>query len=445
VAETFVFFGCSFVIGQAVFLGWLHNLIGQEAYNYWIYVPVIWGAVRFGRRGTSLVIAMTAIQILLGIIYEAGYFATLAQTGLLHFWFYTLLMVILGMTLALVITERNFSLKVLSTSEERLKLAVASGQVGIWDLNLTTNTLIWDDTMFNLYGTNQQDFSGAYDAWTTRLHPEDKTVTEQALRDAILGKSDYKPEFRVVWPNGEVRSIKGHAKVILNESGEPVRMIGTNWDDTVQASTRLMLRTTHAAINTCKSAYYWINPTGQVIDSNEAGCLSLGFTYEELIGQSIWDFDPDFTPESWPTKWEKVRQVKKMIIESHHRRKDGSVFPVEVTCNFYYDNDNEYSFVFVQDITERKQAEHLLSSSENKYWTLFECAKDAIIIADTTSGLIIDCNEQAQQMLGKTKEAIIGLHQSAVHPPEKAEEYKKIFKEHVEKGKSTHKDVYLIH
>src|SRR5665647_3174493 len=84
------------------------------------------------------------------------------------------------------ITELKQTEAALRASEQRLKLAVASGQVGIWDLNLQTNELIWDDTMFALYGARREDYSGTYDAWSTRLHPEDRAATEAALQDLSL-------------------------------------------------------------------------------------------------------------------------------------------------------------------------------------------------------------------------------------------------------------------
>ena len=51
-----------------------------------------------------------------------------------------------------------------------------------------------------------------------------------ALQQAIERNQDYAPEFRIVWPDGEVRWIKGHARVLRDKAGQPIRMIGTNWD-----------------------------------------------------------------------------------------------------------------------------------------------------------------------------------------------------------------------
>ncbi len=120
----------------------------------------------------------------------------------------------------------------LRLSEARLKLAVQSAKVGVWEYDVQTQSVIWDDTMFSLYGARRQDFSGAYDAWATHLHPDDKTAAEAALTDALKGRADYAHEFRVRWASGEVHHINAHAWVIRDAAGQALRMIGINWDIT---------------------------------------------------------------------------------------------------------------------------------------------------------------------------------------------------------------------
>jgi PAS domain S-box-containing protein len=358
-AETLIFFISAFLFGQIVFIGWFHEFLGRQIDNHWMYIFVIWAALCFGRHGTLLITAIASVQVLFGVFNKTGFTAALAEPELMYSWFYIMLMIFIGMALALTINERNLSLKAVRASEERLKLAAASGQVGIWDLNLLTNDLFWDDAMFALYGIKRDDYSGAYETWSKRLHPEDKALTEQALQDAIHGKRDYQPEFRVIWPNGEIHFIKGHAKIVKNESGEAIRIIGTNWDNSAHAITRQQLYFAHTAINTCKSAFFWINSAGELVDVNEAACQSLGYSRNEMLGMKIFDFDPDFKEEDWNLKWQKLREKKKLNIESRHARKDGTLFPVEVICHYIFAEGMEYSFAFIQDITQRKQIEAL--------------------------------------------------------------------------------------
>lgn len=291
----------------------------------------------------------------------------------------------------------------LRISEERLKLAVDSGQVGIWDLNLQTNELIWDDNMFALYGARREDFSRAYDAWSTRLHPEDRAKTEVALQDAVAGIREYEPEFRVIWTDGETHYIKGHAKVVRDEAGNPLRMVGTNWDNSAHAYTQQQLRLAHAAINQSGSAFFWVNPQGQVTEVNDYGSTSLGYSREELIGQPVWKFDPEVSAESWPVLWDKTKKSGTLTFETRHRRRDGSTFPIEITIHYLVVDGKEYNFSFSQNITERKTAEVSLRKSEERYHSIVSASPMCIHEIDM-AGRIISMNPAGLLMMGIKEE-----------------------------------------
>jgi len=92
-------------------------------------------------------------------------------------------------------------------------------------------------------------------------------------------------------------------------------------------------------------------------------------------------------------------------------------------------------FIIYENITDIKRAEEALRESEEKYRSLFQNAGDAIFIADTGTGLILDANRQAEQLLGRPRKEIIGMHQFKLHPSHRAEYYKDKFREHVQKGR----------
>ena len=318
---------------------------------------------------------------------------------------------------ALSITQRKQTEAGLSASEERLKLATALSQVGIWEYNIQTDEHIWDDTMFALYGIRREDFSGAYDAWATHLHPEDRAATETALQDAIDGKREYQAEFRVIWPNGEVHYIKGHAQVIRDAAGNPVRMIGINWDNGANARTQQQLQLAHAAINKGRNAFFWISPKGQVINVNDYACQNLGYARGELIGCNISYFDPDFPSESWPMSWAAIKEKKVRTIERRHRRKDGTVFPVEIITNYIAFNGEEYCFAFALDITERKLNEQALRESEEKFRAITDNAKTVIFMKDL-AGRYLHVNREYEELFHVSNSAIQGKTGYDIFPRE---------------------------
>ncbi|MFK8051538.1 MAG: PAS domain-containing protein [Woeseiaceae bacterium] len=120
----------------------------------------------------------------------------------------------------------------------RLVLALDASGVGVWDWDIQSDVLIWDDQMYALYGIEADDFSGAFEAWQNGLHPEDRQSAEEEIQQAIAQKEKFFATFRVVWPVGTVRNLQGIADVILNAHGEPERMIGVYWDITDAVAVR---------------------------------------------------------------------------------------------------------------------------------------------------------------------------------------------------------------
>ncbi len=123
----------------------------------------------------------------------------------------------------------------------RLALATRAGGVGVWDFNLESNVLLWDDQMFMLYGVDKLNFIVTYDSWITAIHPGDMAQVEHQIQTAIIGDAEFDSEFRVIWPEGTIHNIRALATVQRDSSGKPLRMIGTNWDITVQKETEATL------------------------------------------------------------------------------------------------------------------------------------------------------------------------------------------------------------
>ena len=90
--------------------------------------------------------------------------------------------------------------------------------------------------------------------------------------------------------------------------------------------------------------------------------------------------------------------------------------------------------VLESEVAERKKTEKALRESELKFKTIFENAGGAILIVNTETGKILECNSQAEQLLGRPRAEIIGMHQSKLHPEGEEKKYKEKFAAHVQKG-----------
>lgn len=84
-----------------------------------------------------------------------------------------------------------------------------------------------------------------------------------------------------------------------------------------------------------------------------------------------------------------------------------------------------------EDVTEQKRAEQALFESERKFRTLYDNANDAIFIADAGSGMLVDANQKAEELIGRSLDEIRCMHHTELHPPEEQEEYTRNFQKHV--------------
>ncbi len=107
-------------------------------------------------------------------------------------------------------------------------------------------------------------------------------------------------------------------------------------------------------------------------------------------------------------------------------------------------DDLAYGIMTLRTRAAHKEAERALMESEEKYRKLIQTANDAIFLADAETGIIIDANKKAEELLGLTAEKIIGMHQTQLHPPEEAERYQKIFQDHVRIEKLISEDIYVV-
>ena len=120
--EALLIVGLSLLVGQVVFLDWLHGSVGQVARGYWMFLFITWAAVRLGPHGAVLMIAMTAIQALIGAYQGSGFFSNdIAKTGLSNYFFYMLSLSAVGMALATYFAQKQSATQALKTYQLHLE------------------------------------------------------------------------------------------------------------------------------------------------------------------------------------------------------------------------------------------------------------------------------------------------------------------------------------
>ena len=129
-------------------------------------------------------------------------------------------------------TSIKQSQKALQAFSDRLTLATDAGMIGIWEYEVISGNLIWDNIMMKLYKIDPAQFHDTYEDWRRKIHPEDQAKAETKLREAILNKTHFTDEFRIIWPNGQIRYIKTDALMQTGEDGLVERVTGVSQDIT---------------------------------------------------------------------------------------------------------------------------------------------------------------------------------------------------------------------
>jgi PAS domain S-box-containing protein len=126
--------------------------------------------------------------------------------------------------------------------EERLQLALEVANVGTWDWDLGTNRIIRSSNAVRMLGLAAEGEHTTRDEFYARVHPDDRARVIQATNDSLEGGADFDIEYRIVRPDGEVRWLVDRARVFRDDSGRPIRMIGSRMDITSRRGVEDRLR-----------------------------------------------------------------------------------------------------------------------------------------------------------------------------------------------------------
>jgi PAS domain S-box-containing protein len=118
----------------------------------------------------------------------------------------------------------------LRASEERLRLALAAGRMGVWHERLDTGEATWSEAAFRLFGVEPGRFDPA--GFRALVHPEDRARLDAGRAAAMERHEDWRDEFRVILPDGGERWLAGRGSYARDAAGEPVAVTGVSWDIT---------------------------------------------------------------------------------------------------------------------------------------------------------------------------------------------------------------------
>ena len=256
------------------------------------------------------------------------------------------------------ITERKRAEEALRESEQRWRnLAEALPQ------------LVWTDTpdgYCDYLSSQWEKYTGVPASehmgsrWMEALHPDDLERVRHCWTEAVAGRADYDVEFRIRRADGEYRWFKARGVPIRDSAGEIVKWFGTCTDITDLKRAEEALRESERRFRTfvdhAADAFFLTDEQGRILDVNRRACESLGYTRDELIGMTPFDF-VDLEPTEVEDRIRHVLAGEAIAFESRHRRKDGTVFPVETRGKSFREGGRQFVVAMARDVTERKRLE----------------------------------------------------------------------------------------
>jgi PAS domain S-box-containing protein len=321
--------------------------------------------------------------------------------------------------------ESLIAFRGLRESEARLEAAQRLARVGWWERDYATGHVSLSDEACRIFGVQPLELPQWHGRWLSLIHPDDRENIAAASDLALRGGRRYDVEYRVVRPDGAVRVVHSQGDVTRDVSGRPVRQFGVMQDITDWRHAEEALRASEARFRTfvdhATDGLFLHDEHAVVIDVNRQACESMGYSRDELVGMHPRDFDAGLDAASVAQLGKRVGAGETVTFETLHRRKDGSVFPVEVRVRQFQQAKRRLNLSIVRDTSERKLAEETLREKDNALqMARTELARVSRLttLGELTTSVVHEVSQPLGAMIAS---AAAGARWLAADPPEVAE------------------------
>ncbi len=268
--------------------------------------------------------------------------------------------------------EAESAREALLQSEERLRLTLGYSGIGVWSWEIAPDLVVADENCSVLFGLSRGQFPKSIHDCSQLVHPDERKHILKGLNDCVKRGSEYKSEFRVIWPNGTVRSLAARGKVLCDSKGVPHRLIGVCWDFTERLEAEENLRLTQmrlvaeakfrGLLEAAPDAVVVVNLRKIIVLVNAQVEKLFGYSREELLGQTIDMLLLEGFTDDQPERPMILSQLPHLLAngtgtETTGFCKDGTVFPAEFTISPTMSEEGVVVTYAIRDITERKRVE----------------------------------------------------------------------------------------
>jgi PAS domain S-box-containing protein len=272
------------------------------------------------------------------------------------------------------ITERKRAQEKLKRSEIQLAVAQEIAHVGSWERNLETDTAVWSTELYRIFGLNPEEPVESFENFLDRIHPDDRELVRKSIEKAKVSGRSFMIEFRLIRPSGEIRTVQSQAKMVMNETGEAIKILGAAQDITERKEAEERLRKSEILLSTAQQiahigSWEWDLLQGVVNWSDEM---------YRIHGLKTQDFVPTFdafVQKVYPEDRLFVRKAIETALSDHRpfsfeyrlTRPDGKVRTVYAQGEVVLKEGQPVTMIATaQDITERKRFEEQLRTSREQ-------------------------------------------------------------------------------
>ncbi len=258
--------------------------------------------------------------------------------------------------------------KKLAKSEEGQNQAQAIAHIGNWEKDFATGKVSWSDEAFRILGYKPGEVEPSDEVFLSKVPKEDIKEVKRIFDSAEKGTKSYALVHRVRRDNGEIRIVRTESKPLLDETGSTVGMYGILEDITERKiAAEEKDRLSNVVQKSLNEIYMFNSEDHKFVYVNEGALRNLGYTLEEMLNMSPQEIIPKYTP----SKFKKLvnilvnRMEEKIVFESENRRKDGSLYPVEIHLQLIKEEYKKIFVAIIIDITERKKAENIIKRNSD--------------------------------------------------------------------------------
>ncbi len=264
------------------------------------------------------------------------------------------------------ITRRKRAEIAFRRTNQLLRDAQKIARLGYYEYDVENDLILPDAGIYEILNISGEEPVFTFHEFCRFIHPDEREQVQAEMGAASRENRSYSQIFRIIARGGPELWVKAWIEPGIGKEGYYSPVFGAMQDITDVRQTEEELLRMQIAVETSRDEVLYIAPDGTVLYGNQQAVNTYGKN-GSLMGFSIGDIDPAYSPDKWKHHWATMRKQKFRLSESLHRNRDGIIFPVEVAETYGQLGPQAFCCLYSRNITDRRSIEHALRESEQRF------------------------------------------------------------------------------